>query len=294
MLNLDQLYEFCTVVHFRNITKAAEYLFVSQPSLSRHLSELENSLGTKLIERGNSKTFTLTPAGELLNEEGKQILDSISLMEDHVKRLSTGRSGSLRIHSRPYMNAAWNELIYQFRQDHPDIDFQYFQHPPEPLINGILSGHSDFTVAYDYEIWQHGEQINGICLWEEDFVATVSPYHPLAAQSSVTVEQLKQETLVLGQTPEVGVYDKGRLYDVLSLFTDNSYAALNNTSIVLQVSGGKGFSIYPYSIAASFPMLKVLPISDLDCKIKCFLVSSRENSNPAVCIFRDYVMQNFK
>ena len=293
MINLEQLHEFCTVVRFKNITKAADYLFVSQPSLSRHLSELESTLGVRLIERGASKAFTLTAAGEMLFREGERLLSDIVSTENHIKRLDSGNSGNLRLVSRLYMNAPWNRTLYSFTKEHPNIELQYFESPGEPLINCILSGHADLTVAYDYEIYQHKDQIEATLLWEEEFVAVVSPFSPLAELSSVTVERLKQEPLILGKTPEVGVYDKGPLNDVLSIFSANSYAALNNPSMALQTALDKGFSIFPQSIATTYPMLKILPFAALSCPIKCFLASGKDNTNPSIPLFVDYVKTHY-
>lgn len=250
-------------------------------------------MGTKLIERGNTKVFTLTQAGETLFREGEQLLSKITATEHYIKMLSTGNGGSLRIQSRLYLNENWNRLLCNFSREHPNIDLRYFDVPGEPLIGGPLSGRADMTVAFDYEIWQHKDHINAIRLWEEEFVAVVSPFSPLAQQSSVTVAQLKQETLILGGVPEVGIYDKGPLNDVLSLFIGNSYAAMNNANMALQTALDKGFSIFPHSIAATYPMLKILPISDLCCPIICFLASAKENTNPTVSIFSDYVRKHF-
>lgn len=293
MINMEQLYEFCTVVRFKNITKAADYLFLSQPSLSRHMSELEAALGAKLFDRGNSKLFSLTPAGEMLFREGKRLLYDISSTENHIKRLSSGNNGSLRLVSRLYMNDSWNRTISSFIKENPKITMRCFEDPGLPLINSILSGHADLAVAYDYEIYQHKEHIDVMHLWDEQFVAVVSPYSPLAAFSSVTVDRLKQETLILGNTPEVGVYDKGPLNDVLSIFSENCYAALNNASMAIQTVLDNGFSIFPYSIAVTYPMLKILTFEDLSCPIKCFLVSGKDSTNPSIPLFVDYIKSHY-
>ena len=66
-MDIRLLTYFLTVARTGNITRAAEQLHITQPTLSRQMQELEEELGTELLERGKRKT-TLTPAGELLKE----------------------------------------------------------------------------------------------------------------------------------------------------------------------------------------------------------------------------------
>lgn len=78
-MEIEQLRVFLTLAETKNISRAAERLFVSHSTVSRSLSALEDELGVRLLERGN-RVFGLTEAGEHLRErasEAVRIVDSI-------------------------------------------------------------------------------------------------------------------------------------------------------------------------------------------------------------------------
>ena len=79
-MNLRVLRYFLAIVEEGSITGAAEYLSISQPSLSRQIKDLEEHLGHKLFDRG-SRTITLTSAGELLRDRAREIV----LMADRAE-----------------------------------------------------------------------------------------------------------------------------------------------------------------------------------------------------------------
>lgn len=75
-MNFRILNYFLTVAHEKNITKAAEVLHITQPTLSRQLMQLEEDLGTKLFDRSQHK-FALTPSGQFLVQRAQEILDMV-------------------------------------------------------------------------------------------------------------------------------------------------------------------------------------------------------------------------
>lgn len=94
--NLNNYKVFYTVAKKGNISHAAEALFISQPAISKSISNLENGLGTKLFDR-TSKGVRLTPEGEILYNHISNAFDSISRGEDELKRINELGIGQLRI-----------------------------------------------------------------------------------------------------------------------------------------------------------------------------------------------------
>jgi len=119
-MTIEYLEEFRTVVRHRNITRAAEALFKSQSTLSRHLSELEGELGAQLIERDN-RVFRLTAAGEYFYQETQGILSDLDRVRRKVRQLGDGYTGSLHILSFcSYVPYIFDEVL-SFRREHPEI-----------------------------------------------------------------------------------------------------------------------------------------------------------------------------
>ena len=76
-INLKQLEAFVATAEFSSFTKAAEILYLTQSTVSAHISALENGLGVRLIRRGARQRVVLTKEGELVYREAKDILDGI-------------------------------------------------------------------------------------------------------------------------------------------------------------------------------------------------------------------------
>lgn len=94
--NLNYYKIFYTVANTKNISKAADELFISQPAISKSISKLEQSVGCNLFIR-NSRGVTLTEEGELLYNHIHNAFDSISIGEESLKRMHNLGIGQIRI-----------------------------------------------------------------------------------------------------------------------------------------------------------------------------------------------------
>ena len=101
MLNLDHLACLIEVASQRSFTKAAERLFLSQSTVSRRVSHLEEELGCHLIER-TALDFELTPEGKTVLELGSTVLEKVTLLQNpgevpgYRRRRRHGGRGTLR------------------------------------------------------------------------------------------------------------------------------------------------------------------------------------------------------
>ena len=86
---------FIAVADCLNFTKAAEKLYISQPTLSRYISELEETMEVELFER-TTRRVVLTKAGKLFYDESLQIIKKYDALINRVARLGTGLSGTLK------------------------------------------------------------------------------------------------------------------------------------------------------------------------------------------------------
>ena len=93
-MNLRILNYFLTVVREKNITKAAEILHITQPTLSRQLIQLETELGVKLFDRDKHK-FALTPSGQFLVERAREILNMVEKTTLDIQEQEQNLAGSI-------------------------------------------------------------------------------------------------------------------------------------------------------------------------------------------------------
>ncbi|GAA0990931.1 LysR family transcriptional regulator [Subtercola frigoramans] len=95
-LETRQLRYFIAVAEERHFGRAAERLMMAQPPLSQQIRLLERALGTELLTRTTRKV-ELNPAGELLYERGRRIIEDLQSLELDVKRVGDGLEGALRL-----------------------------------------------------------------------------------------------------------------------------------------------------------------------------------------------------
>lgn len=95
-MELRQLRYFSAVADEKNFTRAARRLHLSQPPLSRHISQLEKELGVSLLIRAG-KRFSLTEAGVYLHREAQRIIEEVDACIRHTRLLGASSAASIRI-----------------------------------------------------------------------------------------------------------------------------------------------------------------------------------------------------
>ncbi|MCR5045251.1 MAG: LysR family transcriptional regulator [Treponema sp.] len=149
-MELRVLKYFLEAARLGNITKAAEKLNVTQPTMSRQIKDLEWELGEKLFERTNY-SIKLTPAGELLRERAedilemadKTLLDFKALKEDEI-------SGDISIAGAESKNISFlAKCIKQIKAKHPKIRFHLYAGDSERVLEKLDKGLFDFAVIVE-------------------------------------------------------------------------------------------------------------------------------------------------
>ncbi len=106
-----------------NITRTAERLFMTQPTLSKRLQMIESSLGAQLVLRF-SKGVVFTPEGEYVAEQAKKVLSHLAEIRGSLLRIGDGQSGTLRLGmTNAFARFTIPPLLMQYKQRHPDVEF---------------------------------------------------------------------------------------------------------------------------------------------------------------------------
>jgi DNA-binding transcriptional LysR family regulator len=106
-----------------NITKTANELYLTQPTLTKRLKSIEDELGVKLVER-NTKGVTFTTQGEFLAEQSVKILEQIENTMRYVATMKSGESGLLKIGaSNSFVRFSLPPILKNFHELYPKIEF---------------------------------------------------------------------------------------------------------------------------------------------------------------------------
>ena len=123
---IEEFKTFITVVDFKNFTKAAEYLNLSQPSVSTHIKNLEIIFGVTLINRSvKQKTISITESGYTLYKRAKEIINLLDVTFLDVKTLSNTVKGSIKIGASLTIGEyILPKFLSHFSSKYPDVDIE--------------------------------------------------------------------------------------------------------------------------------------------------------------------------
>lgn len=146
-MNFQHLRYFLMVAEELNITRAAERLYISQQSLSSHISNLERELDTKLFTR--SPKLSLTYAGEQLVDTATQILDLHSQYLVKVGDINRHYIGTLRVGiSHTCGLALLPDILPRFRAEFPQVEFSLFEGNSNQLEDELSHGRTDLIICF--------------------------------------------------------------------------------------------------------------------------------------------------
>lgn len=155
-MELRVLRYFLTVAHEKNITRAADILHITQPTLSRQLMQLEEELGVKLFLRG--RNITLTEAGMLLRQRGEEIFALVDKTEKELgDKLLTG---TISIGNVETLSASQtlSKLIKNFHSKYPQVNFNIYSGNTIDIKDKINSGLIDVGIILtpsNFEIYNY-------------------------------------------------------------------------------------------------------------------------------------------
>ncbi len=156
-LGLPALLSFHTVAREGGISAAAARLGLAKSGVSRHVAQLEDHFGVRLLERG-ARSVRLTPVGERLDTRIRSILAELDLLQDIAREESVGVSGQVTIAATPeFGGLVATELFPKIRARHPDLTlvmrpdyaFEDMQDPGTDLAFRVGSFQDDRLVAVE-------------------------------------------------------------------------------------------------------------------------------------------------
>lgn len=243
-MELRKLRYFMAVADEENISRAAQSLYITQPTLSRQLIELEEELGVKLFERGKRK-ITLTEEGMLLRRRAEEMIALEDKLLNEFNSKTEDLGGVISIGAAEANAAAiLPEAVTSFRAKYPGVTFDLYSdiatHVKERLDRGIL----DLGLLI-----QPGdiEKYDFIKLDISDRCGVLmNAAAPLAEKERITVDDLKGlPVLASGRSEVRELYRNtlGKAYDELNvaatfnLINNAALFALQNKAYVLTIDG---------------------------------------------------------
>ncbi len=258
-MELRTLRYFLTAAQEENITRAAEQLHLTQPTLSRQLMDLERELGVTLMIRGK-KGLTLTDDGMLFRQRAEEIVELADRLEQTFVERNAEVSGVISIGATESVGSRlFAKMIRKFSEKYPLVQFHLYNEMADYIKERLDKGLIDVglllepvdTAKYDYLRFSQ----------EETWGILVRNDHPLSARDSVAVEEIVEYPLILPLREPVRAEILNWLKkEEKDLKISLSYTLLSNAVLLVEEGMGCAFCLDGALAIHSSPRLKFLPI----------------------------------
>lgn len=192
-MELRQLRYFVAIADAGNISRAAKKIFLTQPALSRQIKALEEELGLCLLER-QAHSIRLTPAGELLLPEARELLQHAEQVLDRVR--AAGHGVRLRVGYAPSLAAGMlSATVERFMQSHPGARVELLDLSTAEMLAGLEGGQLDVAVTVGQQNETRG--LKWTPLLRAPWGLAVNRNHPFAQRPRVTPAEVAGEPLLV-------------------------------------------------------------------------------------------------
>lgn len=193
-MDIKVLRYFLALAREESVTAAAEYLHLTQPTLSRQLSELEDKLGAKLFIRG-SRRITLTDEGMRLRKRAEEILSLVQKTEAEFQAPAETISGDIYIGGgESHVMGLVTEVMKALQDDYPQIRFHIFSGDADEVTERIDKGLLDFGLLIEPANITKYESI--VLPAQDRWGLLMRKDSPLAQQKSVHPQDLWELPLI--------------------------------------------------------------------------------------------------
>ena len=193
-MTITQLHYVLAVAEHKNFTKAAEKVFVTQPTLSMQIQKLEEELDVQIFDRGK-KPIELTEVGKKIVLQARNIVDESDRIQDIVDQQKGFVGGEFKLGVIPTVTPTLLPMfLNNFIQKHPKINLKVEELRTESIIEQLREGHMDAAIAATP---LENEDIKERVLYYEPFVGYVPPSHRLGKEKKIKTSDLELDEVLL-------------------------------------------------------------------------------------------------
>ena len=293
-MDARQIEIFVKVAELGSFSKAAEALFLTQPTVSEHIRGLEEELGVRLLDR-LGRGAAPTKAGQLLLGYGRRILELHREARQALDQFQGRMSGELVVAASTipgeYVLPA---LIGRFKEKYPDIAISLLIGDTQRVVEWVLEGRAELAVAgaqIDHRALEYRE------LMPDELVLVVSAAHPWHGKKTATLEEVRAEPLIVRERGSGSRHalEKALAEVGLDLSDFRVVGEMGSTQAIKQgVKAGVGISLISKRAVAEecqHGTLHCVKVKDLRFSRAFYLVTSTTRSrSPLAEAFRAFLI----
>ena len=190
-----QLRAFVATVKLGTLTRAAESLFLSQPSISLQIKALERELGTRLLER-TRRRITVTDAGEILYDLARPLIEGMDTLDrDFHARTRGVQAGKLTVAAgTSTIHYLLPDIVHAYREQYPAVQLQLANVTGRDGLAMLRADEADFAIGSMLDV---PNDIAWAPVYQYDPMLIMPLGYPLAAKESIRLEDLSPYGLIL-------------------------------------------------------------------------------------------------
>ncbi len=238
-ITLHQLKVFEAAARHCSFTRAAEELFLTQPTISMQIKQLTQAVGLPLFEQVGKRLF-LTDAGRQLYVTCKDIFDRLSLLEMGIADMKGMKRGRLRLAAITTTKYVVPRLLGPFCQRYPGIDISFKVTNHEGVLERMAENLDDL-----YIISQRPDnpEINSYLFIENPLVVLAPHGHPLSNEKQISLERIAEEPFIMREPGSGTRQAIQQLFDKNNIPIKIRLEIGSNEAIKQAIASGLGISV---------------------------------------------------
>ena len=272
LIDLRKLKVFLKVYETQSFSKTSKLLYLTQPTVTLHIKDLEEILGVKLLDRHTRKVIP-SKAGKVVYEYGKEIINLLKEMEKELEIFKDEKRGIVEIGGSTIPGQyILPKIIKSFKKKYPQISVYLKVGDSREIVEKVIKG--DFDLGMVGAVFKNKELVYTPC-YEDEIVLIAPPDFP---KDEISLEELYDISLIKREEGS-GTWENAieslqkKGLDILKL---NIVGEMGSTEAIKEsVKAGLGcgfISSLAIELEKALNLLKVIKIKNISIKRKFYLI----------------------
>jgi DNA-binding transcriptional LysR family regulator len=275
----------------KSITKAAQLLNVSQPSVTVAIKRLEEELGVSLFER-NLKKLALTAEGTIFLKRAEKILSEVEYTLAEMRDYSQSRQVDIRIGITPIVGAMiFPDIFEKFQAEYPHFRVRFSEEGSLIIREFLKKGELDLGILITSNI---APELEKLAIATDEMQVCFASGHPLGAAAAIPFSSLKEYSFLLFKED---TYSRQLILNECERHhfrPDIGFSSRQIQTLLGLVEKGVGISFLPQAIIKRHPNVSSCPLAEpLFIQVGIAWNSQRYQSD-ACRKFIEFIARNFK
>lgn len=258
-MNLQQLSYFTIIAKKKSFSRAAEYLHVTQSTLSHSMSDLEEEFGTSMFLR-SGRVISLTPCGQVLFTYAEKMLEELAEARSKIHDLTDPESGQISLGYLSSLNdlVAYSIAGYYKQQGRIQSQFRFMSNSTSEIEEALFNGSLD--LALSTPLAHPSFEFRPVA--NHEMVIIVSDKHPLAKYKELHLAHLRNENLITYEKRCQARQYIDTILEAANISPKIVSETVQDNIIISSVAANFGVAIIPRPIGLHMPGIHVIRILD--------------------------------